>query len=312
MARSSWTAIYTDVEQRFMRARRYKLFFLLKAIVQHTDAFGLSYPGDDLLQELTGIGSQRLLNEALQFLVDGEYIKVWETWNPRRRGYERDFQVSPVVMYIRDDLLPYCITLWNTGDRDFELEKSIVMKLNGQPESESNKESESLSRISTHHQHPPKSALTETDKSTTKSTDKTKQRRRREQGKARSTEKDNPQAGRAEPPIPSKVDLRKYQSPLRNIDDEQRAQDLSLSLRMKISQARSLVALYGQELVGVAARAVAEAMTAGRSTNPPGLLTSLLKTGRISLEDRKIYKTREEEIREANEEMGFNQDDLSE
>jgi len=312
MARSSWTAVYTDIEQRFMRARRYKLFFLLKAIVQHTDAFGLSFPGNDLLQDLSGIGSLLLLNEALQFLVDGEYIKVWETWNQRHRAWERDFQVSPHVMYIREDLMPYCIQLWNTGEREVDLEKSIVMKLKGQPESESNTESESVNRISTHHQHPLNNALMETDNSQDKAADKPPQRRRREQGKARSTEKINPQAGRAEPPLPTKSDLRKFQRPLPNIDDEQLAIDLNLTLRLRLSQGRSLIATHGRDKVSIAARAVAEAMEAGRSTNPPGLLTSMLQKGGVTLDDKNIYKSNDERLRDMNASMENEDQDLPE
>lgn len=302
MARSSWTAIYTDVEQRFMRARRYKLFFLLKAIVQHTDPFGLSYPGDDLLKELTGYGTQLQLNEALQFLVDGEYLKIWESWNPRRRAWERDFQVSPDVMYIREDLMPYCIRLWNTGERDFDAEKSIVIKLNGQPESESKNQPESTTRLSTHHHHPSKSTLkgydarTEEDPAALQEK-QPKQRRRREQGKAHATQKEFAHAG---PPAATKPDLRKYQSPLKNMDDEQLAIDLKLSIRMRMSQARMLIATYGREQVGLASRAVAEAMADGRSTNPPGLLTAILRRSAISLEDRTLYPSLQEKLRQQN------------
>jgi hypothetical protein len=302
MARSSWTAIYTDVEQRFMRARRYKLFFLLKAIVQHTDPFGLSYPGDDLLKELTGYGSQLQLNEALQFLVDGEYIKIWESWNPRRRGYERDFQVSPVVMYIREDLMPYCIRLWNTGERDYEAEKSIVMKLNGQPESESKNQPSSTTRLSNQHHHPSNNTLKEIDEraetdDSAQTTNKRQQRRRREQGKARSTEKEFAHAG---PPAAVSPDLRKYRSPLPSVDDEQLATDLQFSIRMRISQARMLIASFGRDQVSLAARAVSDAMAQGRSTNPPGLLTTILRRNAISPEDKTLYPSREERLREQN------------
>jgi len=297
MARSSWSAIYTDIEQRFMRGRRYKLLFLLKALTHHADAFGLCYPGNDRLQELTGIGSTLQLNESLRFLVDGEYIKMWETWNPRRRAWDTDYQISPDVMYIRDELMPYCRTLWLTGTRDFELENSIVMKLNGQPESESKQESESVTRITTHHHHPSNNAMKNdgggNDYATLR---KPKNRRKPTTGKANSTEKIHPQAGAAAP-VPDRLDLRKYQSPLPQ--DEDVAQDLHLMLRMRISQARGLVATYGTAAVAIAAQAVKEAMDKGKSTNPPGLLTSLLTKGQISIEDKSIYKSREERLKES-------------
>lgn len=308
MARTSWSAIYTDIEQRFMRNRRYKLLFLLKALTHHADAFGLCYPGNDRLQELTGIGSLLQLNEALQFLVDGEYIKMWESWNPRRRAWDRDYQISPAVMYIRDELMPYCITLWNTGDRDFSLENTIVMKLNGQPESESNTESESVTRITTHHHHPTNYALNNGDTVVPPNDyETTKNRRKPKTGKAKSTEEKTPQAG-GRAPIPHKIDLRKYQSPLPA--DEDYAQDISTMFRMKISQARGLVATYGGNLVSIAAIAVKEAMDEGRSTNPPGLLTTILQRGQISTEDKRLYKSQEDKLREANEQLN-NTDDIT-
>ena len=305
MARSSWSAIYTDIEQKFMRKRRYKLLFLLKALTHHADAFGLCYPGNDRLQELTGIGSTLQLNEALQFLVDGEYIKMWETWNPRRKKWDTDYQISPAVMYIRDELMPYCETLWHTGQRDFKLENEIVMKLNGQPKSESESESESVTRLSNHHHHPTNYALSGDDAAESPDDYKTQQKRTKNRhkpttGKAQSTEKDNPQAG-GRPPVPDRIDLRKYQSPLPQ--DEDFAQDLHLMLRMRISQARGLVAIYGKDAVSVAARAVSESMDKGYVRNPPGLLTHLLKKGGISPEDTTIYKSREDRLKDAYEQF---------
>lgn len=310
MARSSWSAIYTDIEQRFMRGRRYKLLFLLKALTHHADAFGLCYPGNDRLQELSGIGSTLQLNEALQFLVDGEYIKMWETWNPRRRSWDKDYQISPAVMYIRDELMPYCETLWHTGQRDFSLENQIVMKLNGQPDSESESESESVTRIITHHHHPTNNASIE-DGVAVPSDDyktperRTKNRRKPKSGKAKSTEKESTHAG-GRAPVPDRLDLRKYQSPLPQ--DEDFAQDLHLMIRMRISQARGLVATYGPAAVAIAAQATKEAMDKGQSSNPPGLLTHLLKKGGISTEDKTLYKSPEEKLREANEQLNHDDD----
>lgn len=291
MALSSWNGVYSAVEQRFMRKRRYKLFFLLKALCQHADEFGLSYPGDELLKELTGIGSQLQLNESLQFLVDGEYVKIWESWNPRRRAYDRDFQVSPFVIYIREELQGYAEKLWHTGERDFDYESSIVNKLNGQPESEPESESRIINQ--NHQPSPPPRQHSRQATDARSANDyanqaEGQQRKRRKPtaGKARATEKEPAHAGS---PPPDKIDLRKYQSPLPH-NQEDRAQDLALSFRMKISQARGLVATYGEELVGTAAHAVQDAMRRGAATNPAGLLTYLLKKGGINVQDERLYQ----------------------
>jgi len=299
MALSSWNALYTHIEQKFMLKRQWRQLHLLKVFTQHADCFGLSYPGDDRIQELTGIGTTAQLNEHLQFLVDGEYIKVWETWNGRRKKWDRDFQVSPLVMYIREEYQGYCEHIWSTGERDYELESAIVIKLNGQPASESESESTSVTNISNQHHHPSNSAAKQQGREVPGVTTG-KAARKRKTGTVRSTEKENPQAGG--PPPPDKIDLRKYQSPL-PVQAEDRAKDLHLMFRMRISQARGLVTNYGPEAIDAAGRAVMDAIEKGSCTNPAGLLTHLLKRGGSSPADRQLYPTREEKLRALNAEM---------
>lgn len=128
-----------------------------------------------------------------------------------------------------------------------------------------------------------------------------RQRRKPPAGKARATEKENPQAGGPVPP--EKIDLRRYRSPLPQMSQEDTAQDLHLMFRMKISQARGLVANYGPDLVATAAQAVQDQIEKGFVTNPPGLLTFYLKQGAISAEDRNLYPTRKERLAALNADM---------
>lgn len=313
MALSSWNGLYNHVEQRFMLKRRYKLFFLLKAIAQHADEFGLCYPGPDRLKKLTGLGTDKELNEALQFLVDGEYIKIWETYNPRRKVYDRDYQVSPFALYVREELQGYCEHIWETGERDFDKESAIVIKRNGQPESESeSNQPESNNQNQNHHHHPTDIASKKLTTGsapdyTNQSAGPQRKKRKPSSGKARSTEKENPQAG-GRAPVPEKLDLRKYQSPLPH-DQEDQAQDLVVMFRMRISQARGLVATYAPELVARAAVAVQDAMKRGAVNNPPGLLTHFLKRGAISPEDKQLYPTRAEQIEAQNAQFTYQDDE---
>lgn len=293
MALSTWNALYTHIEQKFMLERQWRQLHLLKVFVQHADCFGLSYPGEDRIKLLTGIGTTAQINDHLRFLVDGEYLKVWETWNSRRRAWDRDYQVSPLVMYIREELHGYALHVWDTGERDFDYESAVVIKLNGQPASES--ESESTSVNQRQYPSPPPTEKASKKLTTGSAQDYTNQggaqqrkQRKPSSGKARSTEKENPQAG-GRAPTPDKIDLRKYQSALPRPADEDHAQDLVLMFRMKVSQARGLVATYGSDLVATAAAAVQDAMNRGAATNPPGLLTHLLKRGAISDQDKNLY-----------------------
>lgn len=307
MAVSSWNALYTHIEQKFMRKRQWRQLHLLKVFVQHADPLGLSYPGFDLIKDLTGIGTMAQVNENLQWLVDGEYVKVWETYNPRRRTWDTDYQVSPMAMYIREELQGYCEKLWLTGERDFGLEDAIVIKRNGQPSSEPESEPTSVNHHQNHHHHPSNNAakqLTAVSALDYETQDaKPKQNRRKPSaGKARATEKENPQAGG--PVAPEKLDLRKYRSPLPQMSQEDTAQDLVLMFRMKINQARALVANYGPDIVATAARAVKDAMDRGAATNPPGLLNYYVKQGAVNPDDKRLYPSQAEKIAAANAAMG--------
>lgn len=309
MALSSWNALYTHIEQKFMRKRQWRQLHLLKVFVQHADPFGLSYPGEDLIKELTGIGTTAQVNENMLFLTDGEYVKVWETWNPRRRIWDYDYQVSPFVMYIREEYQGYCEKLWITGERDYEYENAVVIKLNGQPASEPESEPTSVTSNTTHHHHPSNISAKRKGQSVelgddyeTETAEPPKQRRRRKTGTGRSTEKENPQAA-GRPPAPEKLDGRKYRSPLPRPDDEDQAQDLHTVLRLRLHQARGIVANYDAGVIDVAKRATLHAMENGRAIDPPALFSYLVKKAAVSSEDRNIYPTRQEQIAASNAAM---------
>ena len=290
MALSSWNALYTHIEQKFMRRRQWRQLHLLKVFVQHADPFGLSYPGEDLIKDLTGLGTTAQINENLQFLVDGEYLKIWDTWNPRRRVYDLDYQVSPWKMYIREEYQSYCERIWNTGERDYGLENAVVMKLNGQPASEPESEPTSVNQHQNQHHHPPNNASKKlttgsANDYTNQAEGQQRKRRKPTAGKARATEKEPAHAG---PPAPDKIDLRKYRSPLPPAQED-RAQDLTVVFHMKINQARALAANYDDELVATAAAAVLDAMNRGAVNNPAGLLTYMVKKGGINVQDKKLF-----------------------
>jgi hypothetical protein len=299
MAVSSWNALYTVIEQKFMRKRQWRQLHLLKVFVQHADPFGLSFPGPDLISELTGIGTIKQINETLEWLVDGEYVKVWEHWNRYKRIWETEYQVSPLVMYIREDFQGYAEKVWMTGERDFDHEDVlIVIKRNGQPSSEPESEPTSVNQHQNQHHHPAKMLLErKTPEAPPVTTGKTA--RKRKTGISRSAEKENPQAGGPVPP--EKIDLRRYHSPLPSGED--RAQDLKLMFNVRINQARALIANYDAGVIEAAARAVLDAMEKGTCKSPPALLTAIVKRGAISAEDKNLYPSRAEQIAAANADM---------
>lgn len=281
-----------------MLRRQWHQFHLLKVLCQHSDAFGLSFPGPERISALTGLGTEKRINAMLEWLVDGEYVKVHEEWNRRKRIWDREFQVSPFVMYIREDLQGYCEKVWHSGERDFDYEQDYVIKRNGQPSPESESESSSDNHPQNQHHHPAKNAAKQQGQGSGKDYTN-RQRRRRKTGNS-PTENDNPQAGG--PPPPEKIDLRRYKSPLLG-DLEDQAQDLHVLFGMRIHQARGLVANYPPDVIDAGRRAVVHAMEAGRADDPPALLTYLIKKAGVSPQDRNIYPTRDEKIAAANAAM---------
>lgn len=295
MALSSWNALYTNVEQKFMKARQWRYLHLLKVFVQHADPFGLSFPGPDRITLLTGLGTEKQINATLEWLIDGEYVRVHEEFNRWKRANDRVYQVSPLKMYIREELQRYAEKVWFTGDRDFDFEL-VVIKRNGQPTSEPESESSSDNHPQNHHHHPAKDAAKQQGQPQGSAEDygngeepTPKQRQRRKNNADRPEEKD-PQAGG---PPPEKPDLRKYRSPLLGVGEDQ-AQDIKTMIGVRINQARALVANYPADVIDVAKRAVVSAMDRGAAKDPPALFSYLVKKAAVAPADKNLYPTQEE------------------
>lgn len=298
MALSSWNALYTHIEQKFMLRRQWHQFHLLKVLCQHSDAFGLSFPGPERISALTGLGTEKRINATLEWLVDGEYVKVHEEWNRRKRVWDREFQVSPFAMYIREELQGYCEKVWYSGERDFDYEQDYVIKRNGQPSPESESESTSDNHPQNQHHHPAKNAAKQQGQGPALDY-ANRQRRRR---KTDSTSQAAAQPENDMPPAPAKIDLRRYKSPLQGALEDL-AQDIHVVFGMRIHQARGLAANYPADVIDAGRRAVMHAMENGTAQDPPALLTYLIKRAGVSPEDRNIYPTQNEKIAAANAAM---------
>lgn len=307
MALSSWNALYTHVEQKFMFKRQWDQFHLLKVLCQHADCFGLSFPGPERITALTGLGTERRINAMLEWLIDGEYVKIHEEWNRYKRMYDRIFQVSPYKMYIREELQDYAEKVWLSETRDFDFE-AFVIKRNGQPSPESESESSTDNHPQNQHHHPANNAAKQQGQKWVRPRDYVKQRELTDDGQpdAVQPEENDPQAGG---PPPAKIDLRKYRSPLPHHDQEDRAQDLHIMLRLRINQARGLVANYDADVIDAAKRAVVHAMEKGTAKDPPALFTAIVKRSAVSADDRKLYPTRSEQIAAENAQFTYQDDE---
>lgn len=307
MALSSWNALYTKVEQKFMKARQWRYLNLLKVFVQHADPFGLSYPGPERITALTGIGTEKQINATLEWLIDGEYVRVHDEWNRWKRANDRIYQVSPLKMYIREELQGYAEKVWFTGDRDFDFEL-VVIKRNGQPTSEPESESSTDNHHQNHHHHPANNDAPREqgqgvarDYGNEDDEPPPKQRRRRKTDADRPTENDHQAGG---PPPATKPDLRKYRSPLLG-SAEDHAQDIKTMIGVRINQARALVANYPADVVDVAKRAVLSAMDRGAAKDPPALFSYLVKKAAVAPSDKSLYPTQAEKMAAENERLAY-------
>lgn len=125
MALGSWTGIYAHVIEELMAQRKEQELLLLLAIQKHCDPFGFCFPGRAKLKRLRHCGDKKF-DERMAFL-EGGYIVTTQTYNPRRRQYEPDYQVSPRVLYVRSEIQEYCEKVFDgVQERDFALEKNFI------------------------------------------------------------------------------------------------------------------------------------------------------------------------------------------
>lgn len=105
MARYSFTATYTDVEQQLLRQRQRTEYLVLRVLAQHANSVGVCWPGPRRIAEIAGYAESTVI-AALITLESWGYIKARR--NPR--GY--DYQLSPEVVWIIDELMPEAQALW--------------------------------------------------------------------------------------------------------------------------------------------------------------------------------------------------------
>lgn len=276
MALASWTGLYTPVVQSLMRQKRIKELLLLQTISQHADPFGFAFPGPKALMGLMRC-SKKTLEGLSAFLEEGEYIKIYRTYNPRRGKTDTDYQINPCVLYVRDELQGYCQALWDGGERDFRAEKIYRQNLSStkesQPESESESESESVTRIRNQSQH----HHTPTKKNDARPMTTRQREAQQNQRPQAQDSKDNPQAGGALP----KRDLTPFRKALATLDDEQLAQDIKLTVGTQISQARYAVATYNRAQLCVVLELVRQKRGRGELAKPGGYFFATLDNGDI-------------------------------
>lgn len=139
MALGSWQGLYNHVIDDLMDQQREQELLLLMAIARFADPLGFAFPGRGRLEERRRVGPEKHLQRE-NWLIDNGLLTVENVYNPRRRRVEPHYQISPYVLYIRDEFVPYCEAVFTSQrERDFDHEEGVLLPLlrekEGQPES---------------------------------------------------------------------------------------------------------------------------------------------------------------------------------
>lgn len=132
MAYDSYAPLYTGIKRQLMQERDRVGYAVLDVLAQHCDPYGFCFPHPRTIAELAGYAEASVWKKLAELQERG-WIICYQTWNPRRSRYEYDFQLSPDVLYIREDLLEEAWQRWEAGL------KQSVMKYH-EPESEPDSE----------------------------------------------------------------------------------------------------------------------------------------------------------------------------
>jgi hypothetical protein len=277
-----------------MRQKRYKELLLLQVISGFCDPWGFCFPGINPLNHLMRC-KEKSWRVWLAWLIEQGYIKQYETYNPRRRKLEIDYQVNPGVIYIREEMHDYCQNLWDGAERDYAVERihhSLFREKGKQPESlpESETESGPRERIQTQNQTA-KSASTEKKSAAISHINAAKKQGiAQQQGEAPKQGKAQQQQGEAHDrtnesaaPIVKNdaIDMTPYHKPLPSPDLEDLATTIAYAVSTQISQARLAVATYSRDEINAALIHTSDRRDKGELAKPGGYFFSVLKSRRF-------------------------------
>lgn len=251
MALGSWTGIYAHVIEELMGERREQELLLLLAIQKHCDPFGFCFPGRAKLKRLRHCGDKKF-DERMAFL-EGGYIVTTQTYNPRRRQYEPDYQVSPRVLYVRSEIQEYCEKVFDgVQERDFALEKNFIENIlslkesqpEALPESETRRSKPASGNSPITRQH--NQLRNDAEKQKKRTTSTMRNGAKPETENSGSSQQRRPAQPREENPVVRESDeFHTLLSP--DVDDDRIADEIRLGVGTSPAQAADAVRTYPRE-----------------------------------------------------------------
>ena len=103
-------SFHTDAQLQLVQLDKVAMDVFL-GLCKYADALGCCYPGNDLLGRLTG-HRRDSIPSALQSLQAANIIHILETSVPFRQGANRDIQISPYLLRLRQEYLQTALERW--------------------------------------------------------------------------------------------------------------------------------------------------------------------------------------------------------
>lgn len=109
-----YIALYAQPLLKLIDVRDHQAKTVLEVLATCADAFGWCFPGDAWLGETIGIRREKAADALTRLQMMG-YIHIVYTQNVRRRNTsDRDIQISPYVLAIRDECRERALEQWNS------------------------------------------------------------------------------------------------------------------------------------------------------------------------------------------------------
>jgi len=277
MAVGSFAPVYTHIKETLLSERNRVEYFVLECLAQHADYLGVTFISDRTIGEKVGYATNTV-TDAISSLESRGWIKQILLYNPVRRAYTRDIQISPLVIYVRED--------------DFQKANVMFFETDyTQPEPEPNAETRlrPTRTIQTHNHHhhqnsgepqsPSKNDGGATPPKTKKPKNNDKPARSANETAQSAKPEENTPPGSAEPP---QQKLSVYNKPLTSQDAEDMAQIVRARCQTRISQSREICDTYPLGHIKAGLDWVrSEISTGAKIKSPGGLLVWWLRNNAL-------------------------------
>lgn len=281
MAYGSWQSLYNEVVLDLMEQQREKELLLLMAINAHASPFGFCFPGRARLLSIRHCSKNTELASE-RWLVTHKYITVEEIEMPQFGMSRPLYQISPRVMYVREEFQDYCEAVFDgVRGRDLAWEQKVRLILSStkdsQPEALPESEPELLTSVSNHlhnQTHNQRAAHGQKKRNTTT------MRNGKAQSEAPKTQRQTAQNRKNEPPggVSGGDEFEALLSP--TVDDARLVAEIRHVASTTEYQAWDAVKTYTRASLVVVLRKTARRRERGTLGNPGGwFFTALKKQG---------------------------------